>query len=337
MSKSKKFLRALGAPALYSLLATVGFGLMSAPASADTPTYHIVAQQNLPGSNHWDYLNFEASRHHLFIAHADHVDVYDTQKKAIVGNIPNTQGVHGIALLPQLDMGYSSNGKTDDATQFSLANLHVQGNVTTEGKPDAILFDSASGDVFTANGKGRSLSRIDPKTNHNLGNIALDVKPEFTVSDGQGHLYVNGEDSNQIVVVDSIGGKVVARYKLAPQCDAPTGLAIDTTQHRLFSACQNNTLLVINANNGSIMQTLPIDSKNDAVVFDAARHLIFSSNGAGTLTIIGAKDAQHYEVKQVLTTLPGARTMALNPENGTLYLVTANSDNTGLTLLTVSP
>ncbi len=324
----------------FSLACLAALALSQMVAHADQPGYHLDASKNLSGGAHWDYLTFDPTQDRLFIAHADHVDVFDVHQQAVTGSIPDTSGVHGVAMIPSMNLGFTSNGKSDNVTVFRLSDLGIVGHIATGGKPDAIVYDPASGHIFTANGKGRSLTIIDPHTQTSLGNIALDAKPEFTVADDQGHLFTNAEDKNQIIRTDTRTNTVTARYNLAPQCDAPTGLAIDKIRHRLFSACQNDILIVVNADDGHIMQTLPIDAKNDAVAYDEARNLVFSANGAGTLTVIGAKDASQYQVEQVVTTQAGARTLALDPDTGTVYLVTAtqtgNNQPAQFELLTVT-
>lgn len=296
-----------------------------APVLAADMGYHVAAKQALPGQARWDYLTYEPLHNRLFISHADHVDVYDVAKKAIIGAIPDTQGVHGIALAPGLDRGYTSNGKANTVTVFRLSDLAVLANVATARKPDAIVFDPATGYVFTANGGGNSLSIIDTAHNSNIGTIALGGKPEFAVVDGKGLLFVNLEDKNQLLTIDTRKQIVTQRYNLAPACSEPTGLALDRVRQRAFVGCQNRSLQVVNVATGELLQSLPIDAHNDAVVYDDKTRTIFSSNGAGTLTVIGATGANRYAVQQVVPTLPGARTMALDTASGSIYLVSAEN------------
>ena len=228
---------------------------------------------------------------------------------------------------------------------FHLSTLKPVTRITTEGNPDAILYDPASGHIITANGKGRSLTIIDPQSLRSIGNIPMDARPEYTIADGKGSLFTNAEDKNQIIQTDSLHGKVMHRYSMAGTCDAPSGLAYDPATRHLFSVCQNHVMVVMDARTGKILQTLPIGDDPDAAIHDNQRHLVFSSNGgSGTLTVISERNGR-YAVRQTVNTAPGARTMALDETSGNIYLVTrskpglndGNDAADGFELITVSP
>ncbi len=330
---------------LTRILALALLATTSTCGHADEPAYHVSQIQPLDNGQHWDYLAYDADHHHLFIAHGDHADVYDTLSHQLVGRIDHTSGIHGIAFVPRLDLGFTSNGKRNDVTAFRLSTLKTVTSIPTEGNPDAILYDPASGHIVTANGKGRSLTIIDPQSLRNIGNIQMDARPEYTIADGKGSLFTNAEDKNQIIQTDSLHGKVLHRYSMTGTCDAPSGLAYDPATRHLFSVCQNHVMVVMDAQTGKIVQTLSIGDDPDAAIHDHQHHLVFSSNGgSGTLTVIGERNGR-YEVRQTVRTAPGARTMALDETSGKIYLVTRSkqtpNDEKGATdgfeLITVSP
>jgi YVTN family beta-propeller protein len=306
---------------------TIGMVFISMAAFAAGINYRVIDTTHLPGGIKWDYLTYDAGSHRLFITHGDAVDVFDTTEKKIVGTVTDTNGVHGVALAPDIGRGFTSNGKTNTVTIFGLSSFKPIGTVPTEKKPDAIVYDAATKRVFAANGESDSISVIDAVAGKNAGTISLDGKPEFEVVDGKGRLFVNLEDKNQIAAVDTQKLKVIANYNLAPDCEEPSGLSIDTEKERLFASCHNEKMVVVNGNDGKIMSVLPIGKGTDATSFDPGSHLAFSSNGDGTLTVIGDNEADKYKVQQVVKTLPTARTMALDPISHQIYLVAAEIDH----------
>ncbi len=313
--------------------------IFAGAAQADQPDYHVVSVQPLPGGDKWDYLAFDPQHHHLFIAHGDHADVYDTVQRKLTGHIDHTDGIHGIAFAPEMNLGFTSDGKSNSITVFNLNSLQTVGHVNTGEKPDAILYDQASGQVITANGKGRSLTFIDPKTLTVNTTLALDAKPEFTVADGHGNVYANAEDKNLILQIDSRNKRIIQRFGIAKQCDAPSGLAYDDKLNRLFSVCQNHHMVITDANTGKVLQTLPIGGDPDAAIWDSQRKLAFSANGEdGTLTVIGENNGK-YHVQQTVKTAIGARTMAMDNASGVIWLVTAAKTASGhqFELITVAP
>jgi len=280
----------------------------------------------LPGSVRWDYLAFDSDTHHLFITRGDSVDVLDVITRKIVGTIPDTRGVHGVAIAPELAKGFISDGKVNSVTVFDLKTLQPLASVPTGTKPDAIVYDPASQRVFAANGGSGDLTAIDARDGRVIDTVPLEGQPEFAVVDGKGRLYVNLENNAQLAVIDTAGLRVTARYDLAPGCNRPTGLAIDRRRLRLFAVCGNKVMVVLDAVTGRILETLAIGAGADAAVFDPETNLAFSSNGDGTLTVVGASAPDHYTVVQTVPTLPTARTLALDPVTHRLHLAAAETD-----------
>ncbi len=297
--------------------------LISAPVQAADFDYKVVATQKLEGDVKWDYLTFDADHHRLFLTRGDHVDVYDLATKAVVGTIPNTNGVHGVALAPKLDRGFTSNGKDNTVTVFELSSLKVLGTVPSDKKPDAIIYDTASGHVFVANGDGKNLTVFDAKSLQAVSTIDVGGKPEFMTIDNKGKLFVNIEDTNQMLAIDTKLNKVLQKIELASVCDEPTGIDIDLATNTLFAGCHNQKMAIVNAKTGKIIGSPVIGKGSDATIYDAQRKLAFSSNGDGTLTVIG-KDAHNaFVAKQNVKTMSTARTMALDPATHNIYLVAA--------------
>lgn len=294
---------------------------MAAPQPSD---YRVLSRLQLGGPGGWDYLTFDAQRRHLFVSRGDRVLVVDVDQNKQIGTISGTEGVHGIAIAPELKRGYTSNGKTASVTVFDLDTLAVVATVTGTGeKPDAILYDPASKHVFTFNGKSNSASVIDTKSNAVVGTIALAGKPEFAATDEAGHVYVNLEDRAELVKIDTKTNTVASTWKLGT-CESPSGLAIDNKKHRLFSVCDNQQMAVVDANDGRVVAIVPIGEGPDAVVFDEGTSMAYSSNGeSGNITAVHQDDADHYSVVATIPTQPSARTLALDPKLHRLHLSAA--------------
>ncbi|WP_426701603.1 YncE family protein [Rhodanobacter sp. Col0626] len=306
-----------------SLLVLTYLPLAAQAASAHTD-YQLLSRLPLAGAGGWDYLSFDAQRRHLFVSRGDRVLVIDVDAHKQVGTIADTQGVHGIAIAPDLQRGFTSNGKSASVTVFDLATLKTVATVTGTGeKPDAILYDSASHHVLTFNGKSGTASVIDPVKNIVIGSIVLPGKPEFAVSDGAGHVYVNIEDKSELVQLDSTNNKVLQTWPLAP-CKSPSGLAIDRKHHRLFSVCDNQTMAIVDARSGHLVASIPIGDGPDAVVFDDTASMVYSSNGeSGTITAVHEDDPDHFTVTASIPSQTSARTLALDPKLHRLYLSAA--------------
>lgn len=290
-------------------------------SSGAVPAYVVQAPLELGVAGKWDYLNVENGSQRLFMSAGDHVNVIDLASGRISGSIDATPGVHGIAFATELGLGFTSNGKADSVTVFELATLKRVRDVAIGGhNPDAILYDKSSGYLLTFNGKSKDASLLDVGKMQLLGQIALGGKPEFAVSDGHGLVFVNIEDKAEIVVLNLAEQRVQARWPLA-RCEEPTGLAYDAGHQRLFSVCQNQTMVVLDAISGKAVERVMIGAHPDAVIYDAERALLLSSNGGqgGSLSVVRQLDADHYRSSQ-MTTRPGAKTMAFNPADKKVYL-----------------
>ncbi len=272
----------------------------------------------------WDYLTLDASGQRLFVSRSSRVEVIDTTSGSVIGSIHNTRGVHGIALAPDLNRGFTSNGQADSLTVFDLQTLAVIQEVKIAGHhPDAILYEPTGKHVFAFNGKSKDVTVLDASKLSVIGTISVPDKPEFAVDDGAGRIYVNIEsDPGQMVVINSRKLTAEVNWPL-PGCSSPSGLAIDRTNHRLFSVCDGKVMAITDARTGRQVARVPIGDWPDAAAYDAKRHLVFSSNGDGSLTVVRQLSADRYEVAATVPTQHGARTMALDPTSGKIYLVTA--------------
>ncbi|MGA9342288.1 MAG: YncE family protein [Rhodanobacteraceae bacterium] len=306
---------------LVFVLVSIGSARAHEPAQG---AYRLVDRFSVGGQGGWDDLSVDPGSHRLFISRSDRVIVLDANSGKSLGVIPNTAGVHGIALAPGLGRGYTSNGHIDSVTEFDLATLKVVRQLGPTGKnPDAILYDPFSRRVFTFNGHSDNASVIDARSGKVITTIPLDGKPEFAVSDGAGRIYVNIEDKAEITEIDSHAAKALVTWPLTG-CEEPSGLAIDIKHRRLFSVCQNHRMVVVDAQNGHVVATLPIGAGPDGAGFDAERGLAFSSNGRdGTLTVVHEDDADHYRVLANTPTQKSARTMTLDPTTHRIYLSAA--------------
>jgi YVTN family beta-propeller protein len=308
------------------LFVFLSFILQSASALAQqqkSPAgYHVVKQFKLGGEGGWDYLTFDAKGNRLFISRSTHVMVVDAENGKVLGDIPDTQGVHGIALVEDLNKGYTSNGRASTVTVFDLKTLKVLKQIPVGKNPDAIIYDPASKRVFTMNGASDDATAIDAQTDTVAGTIPLEGKPEFAVSDERGRVFVNLEDKSAVVEFDPSKLAVLARWPIAPG-EEPSGLAIDRKHARLFSTGANKTLVVLDASTGKVVTTLPIGGNVDGAMFDPEAGLAFSSNGDGTLTVIREDSPDKFTVVENVKTQRGARTLALDAKTHRVYLVTA--------------
>ena len=297
------------------------------PLTAVAGDFEVLHRFTLGGEGGWDYLSYDAASHRLFISRGQHVQVVDARSGSTVGDIPDTPGVHGIALAPELDKGFTSNGRDNSVSVFSTGSLKTTARIATpKGEnPDFIAYDETTKQVLAFNGRSHNASIIDAVGDKLVATVALAGKPEAAVADGRGMVFVDIEDKNALQLIDLKAGAVVATWPLAG-CDEPAGLAIDRAARRLFVGCHNKTLLVVSADTGKTLAQLPIGEGVDANAFDAQRKLVFSSQGDGTLSIIQAAAADSFKVQQTVATARGARTMALNTVDHQVYLVTAEFD-----------
>jgi DNA-binding beta-propeller fold protein YncE len=311
--------------ALLSLAVTAA-PTVAATATATAPAagLSVVQRWKLGGVGSWDYLTLDSAGKRLFLSRSDHVDVVDTASGKVIGTIPNTKGVHGIALAEDLKLGYTSNGKGDSVTVFDLDTLKVIKEAPVTGhNPDAILYEPTLKHIFTFNGRSKDVTVLDASSLNVVATFGVPDKPEFAVDDGAGQIYLNIEsEPGQMIVIDSRKLAVKATWPL-PGCASPSGIALDKKHRRLFSVCDAGVMAVTDADSGKQVAKVKIGEGPDAAAYDAKRSLVFSSNFDGTLTVIRQESADHYTVVENVKTQRGARTMALDSASGRVYLVSA--------------
>ncbi|MFZ1130034.1 MAG: YncE family protein [Terriglobales bacterium] len=285
--------------------------------------YRVVKTWKLGGDGGWDYLTADSDGHRLFIARSTRVMVIDTESGKLVGEIPDTPGVHGVALASEIGRGFTSNGREDTVSVFDLKSLAVEKKIKVGSGPDAILYDPFSKRVFTFNGKSHDTTAVDASRGEVAGKIELGGKPEFAATDEKGSVFVNIEDTSELVALDPQKLTVKARWKLT-DCEEPTGLAIDRKNRRLFAGCSGNKkMAVVDADSGKLLASPVIGEGCDATAFDAGLGLAFASAGDGTITIIKEDNPDKFSAQQTVTTQKAARTMALDPGTHKLFTVTA--------------
>ena len=300
-------------------------GLLALALLVQTPptSYHVVGRISLPGEGGWDYLSVDTAAHRLYVSRGTHIAVIDLDHDSIVGDIPNTNGVHGVAFVRDLNRGFTSNGRDTTVTIFDLKTLAQVSVIKVTGRnPDAIMYDPLSRRVFTFNGGGANATAIDPQTGTVVGTLDLGGKPEAAVADGRGHIYVNIEDKSELVAFDPKTLKVQGRWSLAP-CEEPSGLAMDRKTRRLFSVCLNGLMAVVDPDRGKVLKTLPIGSGVDGAAFDATSGLAVSSNGEGSMTFVHEESPDSFRVVATVPTQRGGRTIALDERTHRLYTVAA--------------
>jgi DNA-binding beta-propeller fold protein YncE len=286
--------------------------------------YQVVKSIPIGGDGGWDYCIVDSNARRVYVSHATHVVVLDADTDAIVGDIPDTQGVHGIVLASDLGRGFVSNGRANTVTIFDLKTLKTISTVGTGGQnPDAIFYDAASKRVFAFNGRSASVTAINGVDGSVVKMFPLGGKPEFAVGSGNGHVFVNIEDKSELLEIDAQNLAVTQRWPLAP-CKEPSGLAMDTKNRRLFAVCDNNIMAVVNAENGKVIATPKIGDDPDAAGFDPEMQLAFSSNGgSGTLTVVHEDSADKFSVVEDVPTKKYARTMAIDFKTHNIFLPVA--------------
>lgn len=300
------------------------FALLSlAIAATAFAAWHVSRHIPIGGTGGWDYMTVDAAARRAYVSHGNSVEVVDVDAGKVVGVIPDTPGVHGIAVDHAGGRGFISNGRVSMMTIFDLKTLNRINDIKTTGdNPDAIMFDPSTKHVFTFNGRGKNATVFDTHGKV-IATIPLGGKPEFGVSDGQGHVFVNIEDTSEIARIDAKTNVVTDRWKLAP-CEEPSGLAIDRKHHRLFSVCGNEMMAVVDATNGKVVTTVPTGKGTDAAAFDDEKQLAFASNGqSATLTVIHETSPDKYVVVDNAATQRSARTMGLDAKTHHIFLPAA--------------
>jgi YVTN family beta-propeller protein len=308
----------------YFLLAAMA--ILTSPALAAAPSYTLTKSVPLGAPDNWDYVVFDPVSDRVFIGHSTETTIVDGKSGAIVGHFAGLNGAHGTAIDTKLGRGFADSGKDPSVTAFDLKSFQMipGSKVTTPEDTDGMAFDPASGHVFTMNGDAGSASVIDPATAKLIVNIPLDGKPEYAAADGKGHLYANIADKGQMAEIDTKTNTVLAHWPLTG-CTSPHGLAVDSAARRVFSSCANGKLMVVNADTGAIVATLPIGLGTDSAAYDPSHHRVFSSNGgAGTISVIQQNGPDSYATPVEMPTAHGARTMDVDPKTGRIFLVAAD-------------
>jgi YVTN family beta-propeller protein len=295
-----------------------------AASHPSSDAYEVTRKIEIPGQGGWDYLIVDDAARRLYVSHGTQVEVLDVDSGAIVGKIPNTLGVHGIAIAAKEGRGFVSNGQSSTVTVFDLKTLKPISEVTVGKKPDAIIYDPATSRVFAFNGGDNSVSVIDAADAKVVGKIDLGGGPEFAVADGNGFVFNNLEDESQVLKIDSHKLTVEKRWPTVP-CQSPSSMAMDKVNRRLFIGCRSRVMAVMNADTGEVIATLPIGDHVDATAFDPETRLIFNSNGEGTVSVIRQETQDNYPSVQTVKTLPRAKTMALDAKTHRLFLSTAEA------------
>jgi DNA-binding beta-propeller fold protein YncE len=301
--------------------------LAGAVAAQDPGTYLVTRTVALGSPERWDYLTFDAPSHRVYVAHGDEVTVVDGHDGTVLGRVKGIPGgTHGIAIVPGRARGYTVDGRAGEAISFDTQTFVVRKHIPAAADADAVVYDPASRHVFVVNGDPGTLTVIDPQKDAAVATVEVGGKLEFAVPTGDGKLFVNGAEKREVVRVDTRTNRVDARWPVA-ECESPHGLAMDRMTRRLFVSCVNQKLVVLNADTGAIVQTLPIGRGTDAAAFDPRRKRVFSSNGRdGTLSVIQQRGPDEYVPLAEVKTRVTARTMSLDPESGRVYLVAAELD-----------
>lgn len=286
--------------------------------------YHLIKEIPIGLEGGWDYVTVDPPAHRLYVSHATRIMVVDIDAGKVVGEIPDTRGVHGFAVAPELGRGFTSNGQANTSTIIDLKTLKVLGSVSTGGNPDAIFYEPTRKEVYTMNGTGKSATIFDAQTGKVVATIDLGGKPEAVAEDRPtGRLFVNIEDTGAIGVIDIKTHTLVATWPLMG-CEEPTGLGYDAGNHRLFSACANKVMTVTDSTSGKRITTAPIGNGADGAAFDPATGYAFASNGAdGTVTIAHLDNPNRLTVVQTLPTQVSGRTMILDPVTHNIFVPAA--------------
>ncbi|MFL6689605.1 MAG: YncE family protein [Alphaproteobacteria bacterium] len=294
---------------------------LAAPAAQAAPLYKIVTEIPLGAPERWDYASFDAARNRVYVAHRDRLTVVDAAKNKVistVGTFPG--GTHGSAVAGS--MAYTDDGQAGMAAAFDPASLRVVKQIPAAVDADGIVYDPASGHLFVINGDSGSITVIDPKSNTAVATIKIGAGLEAAETDGKGKLFVDGVEQHDLIAVDTRSNAVLAHYAM-PNCQRPHGIAIDAEARRVFVTCINKLMVVIDADKGTNIAELPIGASSDGAAFDPKRKLALSSNGDGTLTVVKEVDANHFVKLGDVPTLRSARTIAIDPATGRLFLPAA--------------
>ncbi len=303
---------------------TIPTFLLAAALCAAVAGYKVTAHWKIGGEGGWDYVAVDSEAHRLYVSHATKAVVLDTDSGKVVGEIPDTQGIHGIAIVPKAGLGFTSNGKDNSVSVFDLKTLAVKRKIKVGANPDAIQYEPLSNVLVTFNGTSKDATVISVEGLAALNNIPLGAKPEFSAADGKGNIWVNLEDKNSVVKMSGSPLKVVNTWPLSG-CDEPSGLALDAKNRRVFSVCGNKVMTVLDADSGKQLAKLPIGDGADGVAFDPIGMNALASNGAdGTVTVVHESSPDKFSVAGTIPTMKSARTIGIDPANGRAFLPAAD-------------
>jgi DNA-binding beta-propeller fold protein YncE len=306
-----------------ALLAAFMFSFALAAPEAHAG-YHIASIIQVGGEGSWDYLEPDPISRRLFVTHKDHVVVINMDTLKVVGDIPDSPGMGGVALSRELNRGFTANGAEDKIGVFELDTLKPITKWNATGKrPNQIAYEPATQRVFSFNSTGRNVTVFDARTGEVLSTIDVDGRTEFYALDGKGMIYDALEDKSTVIAIDARAMKVVATYSLAPN-DGPSGMSMDPKTRRLFVPTHSRAFLVLDADSGKILASFPIGEGNDAAKFDAGTQLAFASSGDGSLTVIHEDGKDKFSLVQTVKTEVGARTMAVDPKTHRVFMPTAD-------------
>jgi YVTN family beta-propeller protein len=308
-------------------------GLLAATALGAAVNYELAKKVAVPGTGGWDYVTVDEAGRRIYISHATQVDVLDADSFALVGTIPNTPGVHGIAVASEFGRGYISAGRADAVVPFDLKTLKPLPEIKVGKKPDAIIYEPLTKHVYVMNGGSDNITVLNAADGAVVGTIELGGGPEFAVSDGKGNLWVNLEEQNETLHIDVNTLKVKDRWALAP-CATPTSLALDNENRRLFVGCRSRHFAVLNADTGKLVFTAPIGERVDAGTFDGTTRLAYLSTGDGKVFVFHQDSPDAYTLVQEIATHPGPKTMGYDSQ--TRNLIVPSSDNGAMQVLVFS-
>jgi YVTN family beta-propeller protein len=308
---------------LRAIFATIACLLFLLQPVGAGPNYQFVNQIPIGGEGGWDILSIDSPSHRLYLSHSTKVIVVDIAKNAVVGEIADTPGVHAFIAIPELNRGFSSNGRENKSSVVDLTTFKTITKIDTGESPDAIVYEPTRSEVYIFNHRGSSVTVIDAKNNKVITTVELGGNPEFGVADiKESRIYCNLEDKSEVVAIDTGKHEVASRWPLAPGAE-PSGIALDTVHHRLFSACNNKMITMLDTKTGKVLATVPIGSGTDGCAFDPKSQLVFASCGEGITTIVREATPEKLDVVQTLKTEPRARTMELDPLTSRIYLPSA--------------
>lgn len=292
--------------------------------AAPKPAYKMIASVPLGGGEHWDYVTFDPSQNRVYVSHGDHVTVVDAKSRTVVGSIGTLPGgTHGIGIVPKFNRGYTDDGRAGTASAFDVRTFKTDMTIPAAPDADGVQYDPASGHIFVVNGDSGSITVIDPASNKAIANITVGSGLEAAVPDGSGKLYVDGAERNNLVVIDTKSNAIIAQWPL-PDCVKPHGIAVDANARRVFVTCVNSRMDIVDADSGALAASEPIGTFSDGAAFDPSRKLALSANGDGTLSVIREIDPDHFEALTPVPTVRSARTIAIDPASGLLYLPAAD-------------